>query len=80
MLSRKVLLTGQDCAAFALFFYATLLFARQCVRSFKNKSADIMVSFKLGLSFCEFFVIKVGLHISDLDMSIFWIELFGIYL
>lgn len=39
-----------------------------------------MVSFKLGLSFCEFFVIKVGLHVSDLDMSIFWIELFGVYL
>lgn len=39
-----------------------------------------MVSFKLGLSLCEFLVIKVGLHVSDLDVSIFWIELFGIYL
>lgn len=46
----------------------------------KNKSVDIMFSFKLSFSFCEFFIIKVGLHISDLDMSIFGIKLFDIYL
>lgn len=39
-----------------------------------------MASFKLSFSFCEFFIIKVGLHISDLDMSIFGIKLFDIYL
>lgn len=76
----QVLLTSQDCTAFALFFYTTLLFAWQCIRSLKNKSVDIMVSFKLSFSFCEFFIIKVGLHISDLDMSIFGIKLFDIYL
>ena len=46
----------------------------------KNKSVDIMFSFKLSVSFCEFFIIKVGLHISDLDMSILGIKLFDIYL
>ena len=39
-----------------------------------------MVSFKLSFCFCEFFIIKVGLHISDLDMSIFGVKLFDIYL
>lgn len=76
----QVLLTSQDCTAFALFLYTALLFAWQCIRSLKNKSVDIMVSFKLSFSFCEFFIIKVGLHISDLDMSIFGIKLFDIYL
>ena len=76
----QVLLTSQDRTAFALFFYTTLLFAWQCIRSLKNKSVNIMASFKLSFSFCEFFIIKVGLHISDLDMSIFGIKLFDIYL
>ena len=76
----QVLLTSQDCTAFVLFLYTALLFAWQCIRSLKNKPIDIMVSFKLSFSFCEFFIIKVGLHISDLDMSIFGIKLFDIYL
>ena len=76
----QVLLTSQDCTAFTLFFYTTLLFAWQCIRSLKNKSVDIMVSFKLSFCFCEFFIIKVGLHISDLDMSIFGVKLFDVYL
>lgn len=36
--------------------------------------------FQAQFSFCEFFIIKVGLPISDLDMSIFGIKLFDIYL
>ena len=76
----QVLLTSQDCMAFALFLYTALLFAWQCIRRLKNKPVDIMVSFKLSFSFCEFFIIKVGLHISDLDMRIFGIKLFDIYL
>ena len=39
-----------------------------------------MVSFKFSFSFCEFFIIKVGLHVSDLDMRIVGIKLFDIYL
>lgn len=76
----QILLTSQNCPAFTLFFYTPLLFPRQSIRSLKNKSVDIMVSFKLSFPFCELFLIKVGLHISDLYMSIFWIKLFGIYL